>query len=118
MFDLDLMQGEIAKIAIALVIDGPDTVSGLARIRLSIEDIASFEVDPTGGAEKALILGEVYRHGTGWKFRALGQGFNGGLEPLALNYGVDVAAPPPPVATPPAAPVVSLEKRIEQRRLA
>lgn len=114
-FDLDLMQGEIAKIAIALVIDGPDTVSGLARIRLSIEDIASFEVDPTGGAEKALILGEVYRHGTGWKFRALGQGFNGGLEPLALNYGVDVAAPPPPVATPPAAPVVSLEKRIEQK---
>jgi hypothetical protein len=32
----------------------------------------------------------VYRHNGSWKLRALG--FNGGLEPLAMSYGVDVAA--------------------------
>ncbi|MBL0910660.1 TerD family protein, partial [Pectobacterium carotovorum] len=82
----------------------------LYRIQLNIEGVATFNVPPLAGrTEKALILGEVYRHNSGWKFRALGQGFNGGLEPLAINYGVDVSSPAPMPA--PAKPTVSLEKR-------
>ena len=34
--------------------------------------------------------GEVYRHGGEWKFRAVGQGYPGGVGPLASNYGVAV----------------------------
>lgn len=37
-----------------------------------------------------MIFGELYRHGSDWKFRAVGQGFAGGLGRLANNYGVDV----------------------------
>jgi tellurium resistance protein TerD len=37
-----------------------------------------------------MIFGELYRQGSDWKFRAVGQGFVGGLGPLAKNYGVSV----------------------------
>jgi tellurium resistance protein TerD len=36
------------------------------------------------------VFGEVYRNGTDWKFRAIGQGFQGGLGPLAKSFGVAV----------------------------
>ncbi|MBU9861758.1 VWA domain-containing protein [Rahnella aceris] len=113
--DLSRIDSDIAKIAITLVIDGADSVSGLQRIQLTVEGVATFNVPSlTGRAEKALILGEIYRHNSGWKFRALGQGFNGGLEPLAINYGVDVSTPnPAPVPIKPT--TVSLEKRIQEQ---
>ena len=37
-----------------------------------------------------MIFGELYRHAGDWKFRAVGQGFSGGLGPLASSYGVSV----------------------------
>jgi tellurite resistance protein TerA len=51
--------------------------------------------------ETALIVGEMYRRGGEWKFRAVGQGFVGGLGPLAQQYGVDVADDPDAGAAPP-----------------
>ncbi|MBK1719436.1 TerD family protein [Thiocystis violacea] len=50
--------------------------------------------------EQALILAEIYRHGTGWKFRAIGQGFRGGLQPLAEHFGVTVGEAPAHAPTP------------------
>jgi Uncharacterized proteins involved in stress response, homologs of TerZ and putative cAMP-binding protein CABP1 len=41
--------------------------------------------------EQALILAELYRHAGGWKLRAVGQGFRGGLQTLAEHFGVTVA---------------------------
>ena len=63
----------------------------------------------TLGAETALIVGELYRHQGEWKFRAIGQGFAGGLGPLASHFGVGVnEAPPaaPPPSIPPPAPTL------------
>ncbi len=68
--------------------------------------------------EQALIFAEIYRHGPGWKMRAIGQGFTGGLQALAEHYGVKIedeptASPVPPVAdgdlgpAPPPLPPVS-----------
>ena len=37
-----------------------------------------------------MIFGELYRHGGEWKFKAIGQGFGGGLGPLARSFGVNV----------------------------
>jgi tellurium resistance protein TerD len=37
-----------------------------------------------------MIFGEIYRHGQDFKFRAVGQGFAGGLGPLARNFGVGI----------------------------
>jgi tellurium resistance protein TerD len=37
-----------------------------------------------------MIFGELYRHGSEWKFKAIGQGFAGGLGSLAQNFGVNI----------------------------
>ncbi|MFD4872180.1 CAP domain-containing protein [Streptomyces sp. NPDC058420] len=49
--------------------------------------------------ETVLLLAELYRRGTGWKLRALGQGYADGLAGIARDFGVDVvedATPVPP----------------------
>lgn len=109
-FALEQIPDTIQKIAITMVIDGSDTISGLAQLKLSAESQATFFVDLNGRTEKAVIMGEVYRYQGNWKLRALGQGFNGGLEPLAVSYGVDVE-PAAEVVPQPAR--ISLEKKLE-----
>ncbi|MFF7729990.1 TerD family protein [Streptomyces sp. NPDC008001] len=54
------------------------------------EPIALFEVQPETGSETAMICGELYRRGEGWKFRALGQGYASGLVGLATEFGISV----------------------------
>jgi len=108
--DLNNIDAAIGKIAITLVIDGADSLAGLQQLTFTAQDIAEFTVETAGRAEKALIVAEIYRHAGKWKLRALGQGFTGGLEPLALNYGVDVAQP----VSAPAHSTVSLEKKLEK----
>ncbi|MEP3665802.1 MAG: TerD family protein [Roseibium sp.] len=53
-------------------------------------EIARFDLSEDGATEAALVFGELYRHGEEWKFRAVGQGFAGGLGPLAASYNVSV----------------------------
>jgi tellurite resistance protein TerA len=59
--------------------------------------------DPTAGGETAFLLGELYRRDGGWKFRAVGQGYDNGLAGLAMDFGVSVDDPPPAPTPPPAA---------------
>lgn len=54
-------------------------------------EIARFDLSEDYSTETAMIFGEVYRHGGEWKFKAVGQGFAGGLEPVARSFGVNVA---------------------------
>ena len=54
------------------------------------EEVARFDLSEDGSVEVAMIFGELYRHNGEWKFKAVGQGFNGGLGPLAASYGVAV----------------------------
>ena len=53
-------------------------------------EIARYDLSEDGSTETAMIFGEIYRHSGEWKFRAVGQGFAGGLGPLASSYGVNV----------------------------
>lgn len=48
-----------------------------------------------GLAISAIVLGEVYRRNDGWKFRAIGQGWDTGLKGLAIDYGITVDDDPP-----------------------
>ena len=114
--ELNRVSPAVQKIALTLVIDGSDTINGLQQLSLQAPGIASFDPETTGRSEKAIIVAEVYRHNGNWKLRALGQGFNGGLEPLAISYGVDVSSPAPaPAPQPSAAPTISLEKKLEKQ---
>ncbi|WP_369246321.1 TerD family protein [Streptomyces sp. R41] len=54
------------------------------------EPLAYFDIKPETGAETALICGELYRRGEGWKFRALGEGYSDGLVGLATDFGISV----------------------------
>lgn len=52
-------------------------------------EIARYDLSEDSSTETAMIFGELYRHGAEWKFRAVGQGYKGGLGPLARSFGVD-----------------------------
>jgi tellurite resistance protein TerA len=136
-FDLELAQlpQAITRVAFAITIE-----KGLSRgqrfaqlrgVKVSIRagsDSHSFAPDVKSMSEAALILIEVYRRNGQWKLRAVGQGFNGGLGPLAKHFGVEISddpdanrealpkssppvnASPPPTAPPPSPPRVNLSK--------
>ena len=53
-------------------------------------EIARYDLSEDASTETAMIFGELYRHNGDWKFKAVGQGFVGGLGPLAASFGVSV----------------------------
>ncbi len=55
------------------------------------EEVARYDLSEDYSIETAMIFGEIYRHSGEWKFKAIGQGFEGGLRALALGFGVSVA---------------------------
>lgn len=56
----------------------------------SNEEVARYDLSEDYSIETALVFGELYLHNNEWKFKAIGQGFAGGLAPLARQYGVSV----------------------------
>ncbi|MEU5533360.1 TerD family protein [Streptomyces sp. NPDC020362] len=69
-------------------------------------ELARYDLTTAGMVnETAVVFGELYRHGPGWKFRAVGQGYASGLAGIATDYGVAVlrettAPGPAPVTSP------------------
>ena len=61
----------------------------LVNIETNIE-ITRFDLSEDYSTETAMIFGEIYRYGSEWKFKAVGQGYAGGLKALAIQYGVNV----------------------------
>ncbi|ACY99330.1 TerD family protein [Thermomonospora curvata] len=53
-------------------------------------EIARYDLTEDASTETAMIFGELYRHGSEWKFRAVGQGYASGLAGIARDYGVNV----------------------------
>ncbi len=98
--DLSQVPADVDKIAVCVTIHDAETRRqsfgqvSKAFIRCvnanGNTEIARYDLSEDSSTEAAMIFGEVYRAGTDWKFRAIGQGFKGGLGPLAKNYGVNV----------------------------
>lgn len=97
--DLTRVPPEIEKIAFSVTIHEADQrrqnfgMVGRAFIRCLNADgereIARYDLSEDSSTETAMIFGELYRYGNEWKFRAVGQGYNGGLGPLARSFGVN-----------------------------
>lgn len=97
---LSKLPADVDKVAIAVTIhDGESRRQSFGQvsnafIRLVDEktgvEVVRFDLSEDASVETAMILGEVYRHGGEFKFRAVGQGYKGGLGPLAVNYGVNI----------------------------
>ncbi|WP_318212197.1 TerD family protein [Streptomyces sp. SJL17-1] len=78
-------------------------VPGLSVRTLSTatgEQLALYEVDDAT-TETALVLGEYYPRDDGWKFRAVGEGYDAGFSALAEDFGISVPAPAPAPAPAP-----------------
>lgn len=54
------------------------------------KELIRYDLTEDYSIETAVVVGELYRHGTEWKFNAIGSGFEGGLAALGRNYGVNV----------------------------
>ena len=105
--NLDLLPSSITKLVFVAAIDGAATMRTLGASSLSLGSAVRF---PWSGAdfgdEKALIVAELYRRDSLWRFGAVGQGFNGGLSALLKHFGGAEAGSPAPAAPAPApAPV-------------
>lgn len=97
---LDQLPAEIHKLSFAVTIheaDGRRQNFGMvsnAFIRVVNADggteIARYDLSEDASTETAMVFGDLYRHGGEWKFKAIGQGFAGGLGPLAQSLGVNV----------------------------
>ena len=54
------------------------------------KELARYDLSEDASTETAMVFGELYSHNNEWKFKAIGQGFAGGLGPLAASYGVNL----------------------------
>jgi tellurium resistance protein TerD len=99
-FDLSRVPPEVQKVAVAVTIHDAEArrqnfgMVANAFIRVVNEanngELARYDLTEDASTNTAMIFGELYRHGPEWKFRAVGQGYDGGLGPLARNFGVNV----------------------------
>jgi DNA polymerase-3 subunit epsilon len=94
--DLASLPPASRKVVVAVAIDGDITFGDVGAVQVTAA--------PGGGSaplvratldaattERTLLLAEIYRRGPIWRFRAVGQGYDHGLDALARGYGVDIA---------------------------
>jgi len=97
---LDAVPAEVQTIAVTVTIHEAEARQQTfgqvknAFIRIVNEEtgkeIARYDLSEDYSTETAMIFGEIYRHNGDWKFRAVGQGYSGGLAAMCARYGIDV----------------------------
>ncbi|MFH8291060.1 TerD family protein [Streptomyces sp. NPDC018059] len=104
---LDRIPPQIQRLSFTATIDGAgqmsQVASGYIRIVAGGEEVARYAF--TGAefsTERAVMLGDFYLKDV-WRFAAIGQGFDGGLDALLRNFGGEVAEEEPAPAQPQAA---------------
>ncbi|WP_019546108.1 TerD family protein [Streptomyces sulphureus] len=126
--DLAALDEGVERVLLAASADG-GTFADVGPLRLYLygtageeaEELLHFDVEPETGEETAMLCGELYRKDDGWKFRALGQGYDTGLVGLATTFGIAVdegapeedAPPAPDEQAPPADPPAPAEQQSE-----
>ena len=110
--DLARVEPSVETVVLAASADG-GTFARVPDLYIEVRDAAQGTVaarfdSADATVETAFVLGEFYRRQGAWKFRAVGQGYDSGLEGLATDFGITVDEPQhpaPPVSPPvPAAP--------------
>ncbi|MGY0068197.1 TerD family protein [Streptomyces sp. QTS137] len=94
--DLASLPPATRKIVIAAAIDGTATFGTVGAIQIgaapgsSGAPLARATLD-AATTERTMLLVEIYRRGPVWRLRAVGQGYDHGLDALARGYGVAIA---------------------------
>ena len=99
--DLEKISDSIKRIVISVTIDdaeaknqnfGQISEAFMRIVNLDNDiEIVRFDLTEDYSTETAIIFGEIYRHNGEWKFKAVGQGFAGGLGAMCNQFGVNVA---------------------------
>ena len=97
--DLDKLPTDVQKVVATVVIyEGKERSQNFGMvdkgyIRVLNADggaeIASFDLSEDAGTVTAMVFGEIYRNGAEWKFKAIGQGYDGGFQALVQSFGVN-----------------------------
>ena len=98
--ELDKVPADVEKIAVCVTIHDAEArrqnfgMVSRAYVRcvdaITNAEVARYDLSEDASVEAAMVFGEIYRHNGEWKFKAMGQGFQGGLGPMAKNFGVNV----------------------------
>ncbi|MFC5744180.1 TerD family protein [Actinomadura rugatobispora] len=94
--DLALLPAGVRRVVVAAAVDGDATFGDLGAVEIAAgpgrhaRPLAQATLD-AATTERTMLLAELYRRGTGWRLRAVGQGYGFGLDGLARLFGVDVA---------------------------
>ncbi|MGC9544480.1 TerD family protein, partial [Streptomyces sp. UG1] len=102
---LDKIPPQIQKLSFTATIDGAGQMSqigpGYIRIVAGGEEVARYAFNGSEfSTERAVMLGDFYLKDV-WRFAAVGQGFDGGLDALLKNFGGEVAEEEAPAAPQP-----------------
>ena len=98
--DLAKVPADVQKIAITVTIhDAESRGQNFGQVQNAFirvvndqtnVEIVRFDLNEDYSTETAMIFGELYRHNGEWKFRAVGQGYNGGLRAMCAQYGISI----------------------------
>ncbi|SDM94243.1 TerD family protein [Streptomyces wuyuanensis] len=94
--DLASLPPATRKVVIAAAIDGATTFGTVGAIQIGVAagssgaPLARATLD-AATTERTMLLAEIYRRGPVWRLRAVGQGYDHGLDVLVRGYGVDIA---------------------------
>ncbi|WP_327184998.1 TerD family protein [Streptomyces sp. NBC_01334] len=99
---LDRIPPQIQKLSFTAALDGAGQMSqinpGYLRIVAGGEEVARYAFNGSEfSSERAVMLGDFYLKDV-WRFAAVGQGFDGGLDALLKNFGGEVAEEEAPAA--------------------
>jgi len=99
--DLSKVAADVDKIAVTVTIHDAEARKqsfgqvANAFIRIVNEDsgaeIVRYDLSEDYSTETAMVFGEIYRNGGEWKFKAVGQGYAGGLGAMATQYGLSAS---------------------------
>ena len=98
--DLSRVSPDIDKIAVTVTIHDAEArrqnfgqiANAFIRVVNDVTgvEIVRFDLAEDYSTETAMVFGELYRNNGEWKFRAVGQGYAGGLRAMCTQYGIQI----------------------------
>lgn len=98
--NLDLVPADVVKMVVAVTIHDAQAKGQNfgqiqnAFIRVVNEEtgveVVRYDLAEDYSTETAMVFGEIYRNNNEWKFRAIGQGYAGGLSAMCQRYGINL----------------------------
>ncbi|MBW7454533.1 TerD family protein [Paenibacillus sepulcri] len=96
--DLGSVPADVEKIAFTITIyEAPERNQNFGQVSRAYarivndanqEELVRFDLGEDFSIETGVVVGELYRNGSEWKFNAIGSGYKDGLAGLTRDYGL------------------------------